>query len=78
MKLSQERRDRLLHKLIDAKGFASVDEFLTSSGFLDAVSPAICTDCELVCEMEPDQARGYCEACGGNTVVAALILAEII
>ena len=78
MDLSEQRCTELLQKVADAKGFASVDDFLTSPGVLDAVSPAICTECHLVCEMEPDQRCGYCEGCGQNTVVAALILAGII
>jgi hypothetical protein len=28
--------------------------------------------------MEPDQDRGFCEACGGNTVISALMLAGFI
>jgi hypothetical protein len=46
----------------------------------DSVSPAICTeaDCDHVAEMEPDQDAGYCENCGKNTVVAALVLAGLI
>ena len=42
--------------------------------------PAICTeaDCDHVAEIEPDQDAGYCEVCGKNTVVAALVLAGLI
>jgi hypothetical protein len=29
-------------------------------------------------EMESDQDAGYCEACGGNTVTSALVLAGLI
>jgi hypothetical protein len=29
-------------------------------------------------EMEPDQDAGYCEACGGNTITSALVLAGLI
>ena len=76
MRLSEERRGELLQKLADAQGFALVDALVHAS--LDAVSPAICSDCELVCEMEPDQRRGYCEGCGENRVVAAPILAGTI
>ena len=36
------------------------------------------SDCSYITEMEPDQDRGYCEACGGNTVVSALVLAGLI
>lgn len=44
----------------------------------DSVVPAICTSCDYVAEMEPDQDRGYCEACGKNTVQSCLILAGLI
>jgi hypothetical protein len=76
MHLSKERRDELLRKLADAEGFPSVEDLIGAFVF-DSVSPAICTDCELTCEMEPDQTQGYCEACGANTVVAAPILGGI-
>lgn len=36
--------------------------------------PALCTTCGHIDDMEPDQAAGYCEACGGQTVVSALVL----
>ena len=76
MRRTEERRSELLRRLADAQGFASVDALIESA--LDAVSPAICSDCELTCEMEPDQDRGYCESCGQNTVVSALVLAGLI
>jgi len=34
--------------------------------------------CDYTAEMEPDQEEGYCEACGGNTMVSALVLAELV
>jgi hypothetical protein len=34
--------------------------------------------CNYTAKMEPDQTEGYCEACGGNTVVSALVLAGFI
>ena len=34
--------------------------------------------CDYTTEMEPDQEKGYCEACGGNTVVSVLVLAGLI
>jgi hypothetical protein len=66
-----------LETLRAAEGFETVDEMLEAATF-DSVSPAICFDCDHTCEMEPDQDRGYCENCGQNTVVSALILAGII
>jgi hypothetical protein len=76
MKLSEARRGELLQKLATYQGFASVDMLVEAS--LDAVSPAICTDCELTCETEPDQRHGHCESCGQNTVVAAPIFADLV
>ena len=46
----------------------------------DSISPAICTepDCSYTTDMEPDQDRGWCEACGRNTVASAFVLAGLI
>ena len=77
--LSQEEKRRKLRELARDGGHASVVEMLKAYA-TDRVSPAICTerDCSYTTEMEPDQDRGYCEACGGNTVVSALVLAGLI
>jgi hypothetical protein len=77
MHLSKQREEELLRKLADSEGFESVDD-LIGAAVMDSVSPAICTECELTTEMEPDQTAGWCEACGRNTVVAAPVLAGII
>jgi hypothetical protein len=34
--------------------------------------------CDYTTEMESDQDAGYCERCGGNTMVSALVLAGLI
>ena len=62
-----------LMKLCDAAGFNSLADLLAAS-IIDSVCPAICMmeGCDYTTEMEPDQAEGYCEACGGNTVVSVL------
>ncbi len=57
------------------------DEFaFVAACSLDSVSPAICMNpqCDYTTEMEPDQNEGWCEACGTNTLVSALVLAELI
>ena len=77
MNLSETDRQAKLETLRAAEGFESIEKMLEAATF-DSVSPAICTNCDYTCEMEPDQDRGYCEGCGGNTVVSALILAGII
>ena len=68
-----------LMKLCEAEGFTSLDDLLAAS-ITDSVPPAICMTegCDYTTEMEPDQEEGYCEACGGNTVVSVLVLAGII
>ena len=65
-----------LMKLCEIEGFENVEDALFS-GITDSVCPAICMTegCDYTTEMEPDQKEGYCEECGGNTVVSVLILA---
>jgi hypothetical protein len=68
-----------LMKLCDIEGFRQVHDLLEAS-VADSVCPAICMTegCDFATEMEPDQDEGYCEVCGGNTVVSALVLAGLI
>ncbi len=68
-----------LMKLCDIEGFDTLDDLLAVAA-TDSVCPAICMteDCDHTAEMESDQTEGYCEACGGNTLVSVLILAGLI
>jgi hypothetical protein len=68
-----------LMKLCDIEGFDILDDLLQAAA-TDSVCPAICMTegCDYTTEMEPDQDAGYCEACGGNTVTSALVLAGLI
>ena len=79
MGLSTSERRAKLRALATADGHSSVDALLASA-VADDVCPAICTapGCNYTCEMEPDQDRGWCEACGQNTVQSALVLAGLI
>jgi hypothetical protein len=74
-----EKRRAKLNQLVDSEGFDSLDDLIAAT-ISDSVSPAICMNdgCDYSTEMEPDQDRGWCEACGTNTVASALILAGII
>jgi len=65
--------------LCDLEGFRSLDDLLQAAA-TDSVCPAICMTegCNYTTEMEPDQDRGYCESCGGNTMASALVLAGLI
>ena len=79
MRLSRQVRQDKLRTLVEAEGFASLQELLQAV-ITDSVCPAICIadGCSYTCEMEPDQERGWCEACGQNTVQSALVLAGLI
>ena len=68
-----------LMKLCEKEGFRTLDQLLKFS-MGDNLCPAICMteSCDHTTEMESDQDQGYCEACGGNTVVSALVLAGLI
>jgi hypothetical protein len=68
-----------LMKLCDAEGFKCIDELLSVS-ITDSVCPAICMTegCDYTSEMESDQDQGYCEGCGGNTVISVLVLSGLI
>ena len=75
MHIGKDLREVKLERLLKAEGYASIEE-LYPVVLGDVVSPAICIDpdCDYICKMEPDQTEGYCEECGSNTVVSALIL----
>jgi hypothetical protein len=68
-----------LMRLCEIEGYDTIEEILFVS-LCDSVCPAICMskDCDHTAKMEPDQDRGYCDACGGNTVTSALVLAGLI
>jgi len=68
-----------LMKLCEYEGFTTFDQLLRHVGS-DSVCPAICVTegCDHTAEMEPDQNEGYCEACGGSTMVSALVLAGLM
>jgi len=65
--------------LCEAEGLAGLDD-LSALMAADNICPAICMTegCDHVAPMESDQEEGYCEKCGGNTMVSALILAGLI
>jgi hypothetical protein len=79
MHLASAIRQEKLAKLVAAEGYDTFEE-LAQAVVGDSVSPAICTEaaCNYTTEMEPDQDAGYCENCGKNTVVSALVLASLI
>jgi hypothetical protein len=68
-----------LMKLCDLEGYKRLHDLLKAS-VSDSSCPAICMTegCDHTTEMESDQDAGYCEECGGNTTVSALVLAGFI
>lgn len=76
MTTTPTRRTRL-RELAESEGFETVADLLDAT-VTDSVSPGICMTCGHTGEVEPDQAAGYCDGCGGNTVKSALVLAGVI
>ena len=68
-----------LMKVCEAEGFATIEDLVTLS-VSDSICPAICMTegCDHIAPLETDQEEGYCEKCGGNTMVSVLVLAELI
>ena len=68
-----------LQKLLEIEGYANLTDLLAAT-ITDSVCPAICMNegCNYVCEMEPDQDRGWCEECHTNSMKAASLLAGVI
>ena len=68
-----------LMKLCDAEGLKGIEDLIALS-VADSVCPAICMTegCDHIAPMESDQDEGYCDACGGNTMVSAVVLAGLI
>jgi hypothetical protein len=80
--MSPELRRAKLAKLCAIEGFDSADD-LFAAVVADSVCPAICCnpdspECDDTAEMEPDQDRGWCEACERQTMVSALVLGGLI
>lgn len=76
MQLVLTEKAKKLIRLCEIEGYESVIDLIQAVA-LGSVCPAICMTegCEYTAEMEPDQREGYCEACGGNTMVSGLVLA---
>ncbi|MGA8906040.1 MAG: hypothetical protein WB524_00360 [Acidobacteriaceae bacterium] len=79
MALSAEIRRAKLRTLVETEGYPNVEALLQTT-ITDSTCPAICIaeGCAYTCKMEPDQDRGWCEACGKNTMQSALVLAGMI
>ncbi len=66
-----------LMKVCEVNGLATLDHLRALSR---ADCPAICMTegCDFISPMEPNQREGYCDKCGGTTMVSVLVLAGII
>jgi hypothetical protein len=79
MQLVLTEKAKKLMRLCEIEGYENADDLIQAVA-IDTVCPAICMTegCEYTAEMEPDQTEGYCEACGGSTMMSALVLAGFI
>ena len=79
MQLVLTKKARKLMRLCEIEGRKDPFDLMQAVAG-DSMCPAICMTegCDYTAEMESDQTEGYCEACGGNTVVSALVLAGFI
>jgi hypothetical protein len=79
MLIGKELRLIKLQALMRSEGYRTLADLLRNV-VRQRVGRGICIklDCDGTTQVEPDQTCGYCEACRGNTVVAAPILAGII
>ena len=80
--MTEEMRRTKLAKLCEIEGFDDAND-LFAAAIADSVSPAICCnperpECDYTAEMEPDQDRGWCEACEKGSLVSGLILGGLI
>lgn len=68
-----------LNDLARIEGFDDPMEMLEEA-VMDSVCPGICMNpgCDYTIEVEPDQRKGWCEACETNTVKSGLMLAGVI
>lgn len=75
MQLVLTTKARKLMQLCKSEGFENPYDLLEVTAG-ESACPAICMTegCDYIARTKPDQQHGYCEACGGNTVVSALRL----
>jgi hypothetical protein len=68
-----------LQQLVRDYGYSDVLE-MCEDIITDSVSPGICMvdGCDYSTDVEPDQARGWCEVCEATTVMSGLMLAGLI
>ena len=77
--LSDDARQAKLRELARDFGHPTVERLLEVAA-TDSVVPAICArdECNYTTVMEPNQRKGYCDACHNWTVQSALVLAGLI
>ena len=78
MDIDERERGAKLEQLAASEVRDIID--ILEEATLDSVALSICTDpdCDATSYKEPDCEDGYCEECGGSTVVSCLVLAGLI
>lgn len=78
MNISEQVRGAKLERLA-ASEVRDIMDILEEATY-DSVALSICVDvaCDHTAYMEPDCSDGYCEECGGSTIMSCLVLAGLI
>jgi len=65
-----------LNELLEASGFDTFNDFLTSGGALNEVVPGICMNegCDYTTDVESDASHSFCESCGTKSVRSIMVL----
>lgn len=68
-----------LEKLADMEGYDDVDQLFECRA-LDSCASSICMEqgCDYSANLEPDQDKGWCEACEKPSMESALIIGGFI
>jgi hypothetical protein len=79
MQLVLTEKAKKLMQLCEVEGYKDPFDLLQAVAG-ESVCPAICMTegCDYTADLEPDQAQGHCERCGGNTVTSALVIAGFV
>jgi hypothetical protein len=75
--MTTSKRDKI-KELEDQMGCSDLE--MLNEALMDGVAMGICMNegCDYTTEVEPDQDRGWCEACETNTVSSICILKGVI
>ena len=72
------KKDEMRAALLNEYDYPDLTALIEDYVF-DSVVPGVCKKCcATVDEIEPDSQDGYCDECGTNNIVSAMVLAGVI